>query len=271
VDGGAALTVCAPSEVLALVPSFLHRWRVARADGAEPTVRCIGQGERFEILAVVLPGGRHVATSAIEAADIVASVLAVLTVGGMEVILPHAAAVLAPGGLILLFADTKGGKSILALTMAAVGWRLFGDDRLGLRREKGGSAGIALGLAPKLRLPLPVTATALKSFAGTRVRQSWPSLAYLELKAEEQASAGASARVLACLLLDRGGGAPVLEPARSAQLVRALAESAAAPWLAPAEVMAAAAQHADLPVLRLRYAEAARAAPVLLNRFGGPA
>ncbi len=267
--GTTAIAVCAPGAVLAQVQVLLHRWLARKpADGAAPAVRCTVEGQRFEILAPVLPGGRHLAASAFEAADIVASALAVLAVGGPEVILPHAAAVLSPAGLILLFADTMGGKSILALTLAAAGWRLFGDDRLGLRREKGGSAGIALGLAPKLRLPLPDAATALKAFAGVRIRQSWPGLVFLKLGLEEQASAGASARVGACLLLERGGGAPVLEPGRPAQLVRALAESAAAPWLAPAEVMAAAAAHADLPVLRLRYGEAAEAVPVLLKRFG---
>ncbi|HXV23421.1 MAG TPA: hypothetical protein VED46_04100 [Alphaproteobacteria bacterium] len=266
------ISVCAPETVLAMIPSFLYRWQTAMpAIDAAPAIRCTFLDQRFEILASVLPEGRHLASSAVEAADIVASALAVLSVGGAEMILPHAAAVQGPAGLVLLFADTKGGKSVLALTLAAAGWRLFGDDRLGLRRGKGGSTGVALGLAPKLRLPLPDAATALKAFAGARIRQSWPSLAFLQLGAEEQAAAGVSARVAACLLLDRSGGAPALEPGRPAQLVRALAESAAAPWLGAAEVLAAAVAHADLPVLHLHYGEASKAAQVLLHRFGSRA
>jgi hypothetical protein len=152
--------------------------------------------------------------------------------------------------------------------LAAAGWRLFSDDRLGLRGEGRGASGIALGLAAKLRLPLPASAEALSRFIQGRVRQSWPALAYLGLRPEEQALPRTLAPVAACLLLNRRGGGPRLEPARPARLVRALAESAAAPWLSPAEVMAAAASHAELPAFHLTYAEAPAAAALLLERFG---
>jgi hypothetical protein len=263
------IAVSAPDGVLALTPLFLHGWRaMPAARDCEVAVRCTGVADGFEIAAPVLPGTRHRAASAFEAADVVASALAALAIGRPEVILPHAAALESPAGLVLLFADTTGGKSTLALTLAAAGWRLFGDDRLGLQRAPTGSVGVALGLAPKLRLPLPASARALSEFARKRVRQSWPSLAYLQLAPEEQAGPAAEAPVAACLLLDRSGGAPALEPAHPARLVRALAESAAAPWLAPAEVMAAAAAHAGLPASHLSYDEAADAVPLLTERFG---
>ncbi|HEX6102115.1 MAG TPA: hypothetical protein VF031_03620, partial [Alphaproteobacteria bacterium] len=263
------IAVSAPDSVLALATLFLHGWgALSPARDSEVAVRCAHVTDGFDIAASVLPGGRHRAASAFEAADVVASAVAALAIGGPEVILPHAAALASPAGLVLLFADTTGGKSTLALTLAAAGWRLFGDDRLGLRRAPTGSVGVALGLAPKLRLPLPASAKALSEFARKRVRQSWPSLAYLQLAPEEQAGPGTEAPVAACLLLDRGGGAPTLEPAHPARLVRALAESAAAPWLAPAEVMAAAAAHAGLPAFHLGYAEAAEAVPLLTERFG---
>jgi hypothetical protein len=264
-----AVSVAAPAEVLALVPSFLHGWRcMPDPSGVAPALRCRSAGGGFEILAPVLPQGRHQAASAFEAADLVASALAALAIGGPGVILPHAAAAESPAGLVLLLADTTGGKSTLALTLAAAGWRLLSDDRLGLRREQRGASGIALGLAAKLRLPLPPSAEGLSRFIRGRVRQSWPSHAYLGLGPEEQALPGAQAPVAACLLLDRAGGPPKLEPAGPARLVRALAESAAAPWLSPAEVMAAAASHAGLPAFHLTYGEAATAAALLLERFG---
>jgi hypothetical protein len=264
-----AVSVAAPPAVSALMPLFLHGWSaVPDASGTKPAIRCRPLSEAFEIAAPALPGGHHRAATAFEAADVIASALAALAIGRPGVILPHAGAVESPAGLVLLLADTTGGKSTLALTLAAAGWRLFSDDRLALRRDGRSATGIALGLAPKLRLPLPPSAEGLSRFLRGRVLQSWPTLAYLGLGPEEQAAPGTEAPVAACLLLDRGGGAPRLEPARPAQLVRALAESAAAPWLSPTEVMAAAASHADLPAFQLSYAEAPAAAELLLERFG---
>jgi hypothetical protein len=265
-----ALTVLAPPELLALAPLFLFGWEAKRAsDGSEPAVTCRAQGDGYEIRAAVLPGGLYRARGAFEAADVIASALAALALCGRATILPHAAALQSPAGLVLLLADTTGGKSTLALTLAAAGWRLFSDDRLGLRRDMGASIGIAPGLAPKLRLPLPSSADPLSAFLSTRTARRWPSHAYLALRSDEQAPPGARAPVAACLLLDRRATAPALEPVHPARLVRALAESAAAPWLAPAEAMAAAAAHADLPAFHLRYGEAADAARLLQARFGG--
>ena len=263
------VSVAAPPAVLALVPLFLHGWRgTPDPSGSGAALRCRPAGGGFEIFAPVLPEGRHRAATAFEAADVVASAVAALAMGGPGVILPHAGAVESPAGLVLLLADTTGGKSTLALTLAAAGWRLFSDDRLGLRGEGRGASGIALGLAAKLRLPLPPSATGLSRFVRGRMRQSWPTLTYLGLGPDEQAFPGTQAPVAACLLLDRSGGASRLNPARPARLVRALAESAAAPWLSPAEVMAAAASHAELPAFHLTYAEAPAAAALLLERFG---
>lgn len=264
--GQARLAIIAPPAVRALIPLFLRDWRDAEpAEDVEAIVECRARARDFEILAPVLPGGRHITASALEAADTLASALAAMRVRAADVILPHAAAIEVPSGLVLLFADSGGGKSTLALTLAASRCRLFGDDRLGLRRAQGRSIGIALGLTAKLRLPPPPSAVALSAFLTGRTRRRWASLAYLDPKPEEQAPAGAVAPVSACLLLDRGGAAPALEPAHPARLVHALAESAAAPWLAPAELMAAAAAHADLPAFHLRYREAA---DLLRARFG---
>ena len=137
-------------------------------------------------------------------------------------ILPHAGAVEAAAGLILLLADTTGGKSTLALTLAAYRWQLFADDRLGLSRDREASIGIALGLAPKLRLPLPQSAPRLAEFAAERASRRELALTYLALGPEEQAGAGTRAAVAACLLLERDGSKPLLEPVAPSQLVRIL-------------------------------------------------
>jgi hypothetical protein len=267
----AALGVTAPRAVLSLVPLFLHHWKSLPAGNIAATITCRPQGRGIAVSAPVLPGGVYLAADSIEAADVVAASLAAVAVRGKDVILPHAGAVQSPAGLILLLADTAGGKSTLALTLAAAGWRLFGDDRLGLCREDGRSIGIALGLAPKLRLPLPQTATGLTHFAAARPGRREGALTYLALGLEEQAVAGTHAPIAACLLLQRDGGDPRLEPAAPPQLVKMLAESAAAPWLSAGEVLDAAVSHAGLPCLRLHYVEAAGTLPLLMQQFGAPA
>jgi hypothetical protein len=267
----AVLGVTAPRTVLSLVPTFLHRWESLPGQAIIPAITCQPVRQGIAVTASVLPGGRYLATDLVEAADVVAASLAALAVRGESVILPHAAAVESPAGLVLLLADTTGGKSTLALTLAAAGWRLYGDDRLGLYREDHRSIGIALGLAPKLRLPLPVSATGLAKFVGARASRKEATLTYLALGSEEQARAGMKAPVAACLLLERDGTQPLLEPAVPSQLVKILAESAAAPWLSAAEALVAAVSHGGLPCYRLRYAEAAEVGPLLMDQFGTPA
>jgi hypothetical protein len=266
----AALGVTAPPAVLSQVPIFLHRWQTIPAANIAAAITCRPNGMGMVVTAPVLPKGVCVAADAIEAADVVAASLAAIAVQGESVILPHAGAVESPAGLILLLADSTGGKSTLALTFAAAGWRLFGDDRLGLCRQHGQSVGIALGLAPKLRLPVPPSATGLADFAAARASRRETALTYLALGPEEQALAGTKATIAACLLLQRDGDGARLEPAAPPELVKMLAESAAAPWLSAGEVLGAAVSHAGLTCYRLHYAEAAEAVPVLLERFGSP-
>ena len=122
-----------------------------------------------------------------------------------------------------------------------------------------------------MRLPLPQSAPRLAEFAAERASRRELALTYLALGPEEQAGAGTRAAVAACLLLERDGSKPLLEPVAPSQLVRILAESAAAPWLSASDVLDAAVSHADLPCFRLRYAEAAAAVWLVMGRFGAPA
>lgn len=59
--------------------------------------------------------------------------------------------------LVLFPESSKAGKSTLSVAFAAAGYRLFGDDVLGLTLQ---GEGVAMGVAPRLRLPLPDTFSA---------------------------------------------------------------------------------------------------------------
>jgi hypothetical protein len=65
----------------------------------------------------------------------------------------HCAAVSMAGRLVVFPNDYKAGKSILAAHFAAAGTRVYADDVLPIRPDGGG--GVAPGVLPRLRLPLP--------------------------------------------------------------------------------------------------------------------
>ncbi|HSH49405.1 MAG TPA: PqqD family protein [Halomonas sp.] len=64
----------------------------------------------------------------------------------------HCGSVEINGQLVLFPESSRAGKSTLSVAFAAAGYRVFGDDVLGLTL---GGEGVAMGVAPRLRLPLP--------------------------------------------------------------------------------------------------------------------
>lgn len=76
----------------------------------------------------------------------------------------HSAAVAGRGRGLLLCGRHHAGKSVLTARLIADGWTGFGDDMAALTPE---SRLLSLGIAPRLRLPLPPS-RALRSFAALR-------------------------------------------------------------------------------------------------------
>jgi hypothetical protein len=64
----------------------------------------------------------------------------------------HCGSVEINGRLVLFPESSRAGKSTLSVAFAAAGYRVFGDDVLGLTPQ---GEGVAMGVAPRLRLPLP--------------------------------------------------------------------------------------------------------------------
>ena len=69
----------------------------------------------------------------------------------------HCAAVEIAGRLVLFPEDSRAGKSTLSAAFMAAGYRVFGDDVLALTAQ---GEGVAMGVAPRLRLPLPTSFSA---------------------------------------------------------------------------------------------------------------
>lgn len=64
----------------------------------------------------------------------------------------HCGSVEINGKLVLFYESSKAGKSTLTVAFAAAGYRVFGDDVLGLTAQ---GEGVAMGVAPRLRMPMP--------------------------------------------------------------------------------------------------------------------
>lgn len=153
----------------------------------------------------------------------------------------HAAAVEVEGELLVLAGDMMAGKSTLTLALSALGGRIWCDDRLPVRQTAGGHEGMALGLRPKLRWPMPVSAP--EAFRGHVAARRGPVEGAMRLivpRPGEQAAFDARLPVGRLILLDRqdGVGAPAFSALPLGDAVRRLVPCAFAPHLGPAGLLA---------------------------------
>src|SRR5690606_5499087 len=178
----------------------------------------------------------------------------------------HCGSVLLGGQLVLLAGPFRAGKSSLIARMAADGHAVFGDDVLPLDEKD--RHGVAIGVAPRLRLPLPAGASrAMREFVT-----QWATAQddrYLYFRPPSLAMRGASAPLGAVVLLDRRTDGP-------AQLLQATEGAALRSLIARNFSRADSAQElldrlhgvaARLPRFTLRYSSLEEAAALLGRVF----
>lgn len=132
----------------------------------------------------------------------------------------HGAAVELKTGLMVFPNTYRAGKSILSLKLVSLGARLFSDDVLPVNHQD--NSGIALGILPRLRLPLPETACqSLTAFIELRTGPQNQRYRYIRLDENELARRDTQAPVTAITILRRSSDArPSLVPARKSDVVR---------------------------------------------------
>ena len=132
----------------------------------------------------------------------------------------HGAAVEFSGRLVVFPSQYRAGKSVLTAALAARGCRVFGDDVLPLQLQDG--VGMAPGLAPRLRIPLPDNLEkGTRSFIDRHRRLGGEHYQYLELDDNTLAPRGSKLAVGAFVLLERQPGAhPSLEPVADADVLK---------------------------------------------------
>lgn len=132
----------------------------------------------------------------------------------------HGAAVDFVGKLVVFPNKYRAGKSILSACLASANVNVFGDDVLPISLLEG--HGIAPGLAPRLRLPLPDNLNAeFRRFIENNAALKSNQYLYLDLKDGSLATRYTHAPIGAFVLLEREDGiAAVLENISESEVLR---------------------------------------------------
>lgn len=185
-----------------------------------------------------------------------------------ELLFIHGAAARLPAGLVLFPAVAKAGKSTLSVALAMEGVRLFGDDVVPI--ERASRHAMALGIAPRLRPPLPATASdRLRAFVAANAGPTYRNRSYIDLGSELLAPLGETAPVAAVVLLDRGAdGDPRLEAVDPADALEEIILQNFARDVPSPEVLDVLADVVgQAACMRLAYETTSQAAELLLERF----
>lgn len=216
------------SALLRPLAKVLGSWRFrilersGRNGAASPVISVTCEGNRFRIASPWLPRAL-VERSAVGAVfSLTAELAQAFSAEKPERLCFHCAAV-EIGGRLIMFPNTEeAGKSSLAAKLASSGLRIFADDVLPISDTS--RKGMSLGVAPRLRLPLPPTAdAAFREFVRKHRGPHDKEFAYLTLPEDLLAPYGALAPIGAVVVLDRRASAPAqLAPVPRAQGLRQL-------------------------------------------------
>lgn len=205
-------------------PGFLSALRASAIDWpfcqvsseGEPAARITAAGDACLIH---FPGEEPLRASDVGAAcSLMVSLAEALVTENPDRLCLHAGAVRFAGRLVVFPNRSHAGKSTLIARLAAAGYTVFGDDIVPI--DEAGN-GVALGVAPRLRLPLPAaSSTRFREFVDAHVGASDGRYHYLALPPAILARRGEIARPGAVVLLDRHpeGDAKLYDAPRSLAL-----------------------------------------------------
>ena len=192
-------------------------WLFAESTGDDEPVAAIrGQNGIYEI---DIPGQNPIAATAVSAACSAMVDFANAYIDDNPIrFCFHCGAALFAGRLVMFPSRSHAGKSTLIGRLAASGHVIFCDDILPVSED---GRAIALGIAPRLRLPLPPAASPqLRQFVSRHTGASDSRYLYLNLPDGGLAPHNSTAPLGALVLLDRlpEGPATLVQASRSSIL-----------------------------------------------------
>ena len=228
--------------VMPYLPYYLAGWTIAWAGGVAPRtpdIRIVEQPDgTFQVLSFGPGGADFTFDNPYDAANGLAGGLISVFVGrNPRMICLHAGAARIDDGLVVVIGDSFAGKSSVALHLAVLGHRFFGDDQIGVTLDNP-SLGLCLGLMPKIRLPLPEDCgDPFREFVEGYSSMQGDDMAYLKLWEGEAGTFGDTVPVRALVFLDRkdsatGDDGPRLHAASRPELVKTMIRTAFAPHVA---------------------------------------
>ena len=226
-------------------------------------------GGGFRLSHPSIEGGFMDCPSAEEAANQLAGVLVAARVrAAAGSVAAHAASCATPQGVVVLPGPSMSGKSTLSLQLMLAGGRLFGDDRLLIDAARGTAT--ALGLTPRLRLPVPAEAGAALAGLARASGTADGEIAYLDLTDSQAAPFNTTAPIAAFVAPERVAGGPArLAKSSTSGIVRALLGGAVTNQGNSAATLAAVARlAARTPCWSLRWSNSAEAGALLWREFG---
>lgn len=132
----------------------------------------------------------------------------------------HCAALKFPEGLVVFPNTYRAGKSIMSLNLVYKGARLYTDDVLPILDD--GGSGMALGILPRLRRPLPEQVN--PEFVDFIQHRSGPGNSrylYVNMTPEEQASLGEKSGIKGIVILQREqNAAPELSKTKKSTVIK---------------------------------------------------
>jgi hypothetical protein len=175
-------------------------WPVTEVASGDPVSRVVPADGRYLLES---PGREPVVASAVEAVcGLIVDVADAAIAEAPNRLWLHCAAVEFGGRLVIFPSHSHAGKSTLTARLASAGHTVLGDDILPLSDDD--RQGIALGIAPRLRLPLPVGASAsFGRFVAENTAASDGRYLYLDADCGALAPRGTSREIGAVVLLDR--------------------------------------------------------------------
>ncbi|WP_180978193.1 PqqD family protein [Halomonas urumqiensis] len=274
---GRLLRLSGCPEVADALVAAMPGWpmRVTPASGLAPAIRLRraydGEGDEnggYVQHAPGLRGGLVLPTPVAAVCSLIADIVAALCERRAELIGLHCGSVEIEGQLVLFPASHRAGKSTLTAAFAAAGCRVFGDDVLALTAE---GDGMALGISPRLRLPLPDIANPdLVAYAERHAGPEDPRYRYLSLPEAELAAHGERRPIGAIVLLERDDtlcDPDLVTLAPGEGLLQLLCQNFSHDVPTEALMTRFAPLMTRLPCLLLRYSEPLAAAQCLMARM----
>jgi hypothetical protein len=206
-----------------MLATVLRDWPMRSIDsdsGLEPVIRLEKVSEHYERRSAWLPNPARFRDPVDVVCDFIVDFVHAYVAEQEKLLCLHGAAVELQSGLMVFPNTYRAGKSILSLSLVSLGARLFSDDVLPIDHQT--NSGVALGILPRLRRPLPATAgSTLTDFIEQRCGPQNKRYRYIRLADNELVRRGTKAPVAAITILKRSSETKAsLQSAPQSEVVR---------------------------------------------------